>query len=360
MNHQPLSWGLLVCTYKREKILPLCIQCALSQSRPPTEIIIVDGSPDWQKTQQSILETFAHQVPNIQWTYVEAEKRGLTLQRNQAIQLATADIVFLIDDDSLMYPTCAEDVMKIYELDSQSMIQGVQPAAAHAPPPDVVIDDQPKETGMNPEVKSLHHGRFGKLKHFLWRHIFLMSSEHLFVPYTGSFPTQSFPTFPENQVSIFPVKLFQGFRMTYRRKTIAKVKFEPALLYYAAGEDLDASYRVSLHGALVEAPQAAIHHFESKSGRLQRFQVTILSVLNQAVCIKKNASNASKVQSKFYVLMSRRILSELCKDILSKRFSLPQVRGLFVGLAYSFKIFSMSVKDLEDWYPQFQKSLTQA
>ncbi|TVQ19771.1 MAG: glycosyltransferase, partial [Leptolyngbya sp. DLM2.Bin15] len=234
--------------------MPLCIQCALSQSRPPTEIIIVDGSPYWQKTQQSILETFAHQAPNIQWTYVEAEKRGLTLQRNQAIQLARTDIVFLIDDDSLMYPTCAEDVMKIYELDSQSMIQGVQPAAAHAPPPGVVIDDKPKETGMNTDVKSLRHGRFRKLKHFLWTHIFLMSSEHLFVPYTGSFPTQSFPTLPENQVSIFPVKLFQGFRMTYRRETIANVKFEPALLYYAAGEDLDASYRVSLHGALVEAP----------------------------------------------------------------------------------------------------------
>ena len=359
MNHQTLSWSLLVCTYKREKILPLCIQCALSQSRPPAEIIIVDGSPYWEKTQQSILETFVHQASGIQWTYVEAKQRGLTLQRNQAIQLATADIVFLIDDDSLMYPTCAEEVMKIYELDSQSMIQGVQPAAAPDPPAGIVIDDEPKEKGMNSEAKSLHHEQFSKLKHFLWTHIFLMSSEHLFIPYTGSFPTQSFPTFPEDHVSIFPVKLFQGFRMTYRRETIAKVKFEPALLYYAAGEDLDASYRVSLHGALVEAPQAAIHHFESKSGRLRRFKVTILSVLNQAICIKKNASNMSKVRSKFYVLMVRRIFAEFCKDILSKRFSLPQARGLLVGLAYSFKVFSMSINDLEDWYPQFQKSLTQ-
>jgi glycosyltransferase involved in cell wall biosynthesis len=48
---------------------------------------------------------------DILWVYNSAEHRSSTLQRNQGLQLATADVVFLLDDDSLMYPTCAEEIM---------------------------------------------------------------------------------------------------------------------------------------------------------------------------------------------------------------------------------------------------------
>ena len=46
-------------------------------------------------------------------------------QRNQAIDLATSDILFFFDDDSLMHPRCAEEIMRVYEADSRALVQAV-------------------------------------------------------------------------------------------------------------------------------------------------------------------------------------------------------------------------------------------
>ncbi|MGF1538277.1 MAG: glycosyltransferase family 2 protein [Elainellaceae cyanobacterium] len=359
-SNSSLSWALLICTYKREKILPLCIKFALLQTPQPIEIIIVDASPYWEKTREAILNEFMDASPDIRWEYSGAEKRGITVQRNQALRSATADVVFLIDDDSLMYPGCAETILKIYEADSEKRIKGVQPSAASSPPLDVEIDDEAKVVGASDDTPKSKFKLLQTIQGLMWRHIFLMSADQLFIPYYGSFPSHPVPHFDEQQPSIFPVKLFQGFRMTYRRETIEKVEFEPCLLYYASGEDLDASYRVSLHGALVEAPDAQIHHFQSQSGRLKRFQASVFSILNQAVCLKKNSKNPTKNKIKFYTLAVRRLFAEFCKDLLSKRFSFPQLRGTLTGLIYSFRVFSISRDQLEVWYPEFQGQLIEA
>ena len=61
----------------------------------------------------------------IRWTYVAAARRSSASQRNQGVRLSTADILFLIDDDSLMYPDCAEQIMRIYEADKDKAVSGI-------------------------------------------------------------------------------------------------------------------------------------------------------------------------------------------------------------------------------------------
>ena len=52
------------------------------------------------------------------------------------------------------------------------------------------------------------------------------------------------------ELNVVPVRIFDGFRMTYRREVFAKEIFEPLFLYYAVLEDSDLSYCVSRHGTL--------------------------------------------------------------------------------------------------------------
>jgi len=353
--NQPLSWALVVATYQREKILPQCLQLAIEQTRQPSEIIVVDASEDWERTRDKVMAEIAAKTPHIRWDYVPAKERGLPLQRNQGIDLATADIVFLIDDDSLMFPDCAEQIMKIYEADPEGKVKGIQASLADALPSAVVIDDTTKPAGWKwgqtlPFITGLQQ--------FVWKHIFLMNNEITCIPYVGDFPRYEVPQ-TLLDLEAYPARIFHGCRMTFRRETIAAERFEPLLLYYALNEDMDASYRVSLRGMLLEAARAKLCHFQSNSGRLSRYIVTTLASTNQAVFIQRYSNDRKRDRARFYVLTTRRVIAEFFKDGLSRRWTFPQVRGVLTAFRYAPVIFKLSDEELATWYPQFQKAFVE-
>src|SRR4051794_40114756 len=93
-----LNWALVIATYGRGAVLLHALATALRQSRPPSEIIIVDGNPDhalWADRTRKLVES---QTPAIRLVHVGAERLSLTVQRNQGIGLATADVILLFDD----------------------------------------------------------------------------------------------------------------------------------------------------------------------------------------------------------------------------------------------------------------------
>jgi GT2 family glycosyltransferase len=357
MPNKSLSWGLVIITYKREKILPVCLELAIKQTRKPTEIIVIDASDDWETTRDTVMSEIAKNSSDIRWVYDRAEILSSTLQRNQGLQIATVDIVFLIDDDSLMYPTCAEEIMRIYEADPTSLVKGIQANAVDIPPSsDREIVDSQKPTGDTQKLARYENLR--RVKDLLWENFFLMSTKKLFIPYDGDYPQYEIP-FNLSHLNVITSPLFQGYRMTYRRETILQEKFEPLLRYYAAGEDLDASYRVSRQGMLLTAVNAKLHHFQSASGRLSRFKASALSALNQALFLRKYSSDLHRDRLVYYRLMARRIIAEICKDLLSRRWSLPQVRGLLVALKYAPKLFALPDEELAQWYTNLQREFLQ-
>jgi len=347
-----LTWGLVIATYNREKILPECLKLAIAQTRPPSEIIVVDASAHWEATRDRVMAEIASAALPLRWVYEKAVQPGLTQQRNQGIDRATADVVFLIDDDSLMYSTCAEEIMRVYEADSGGEVCGVQASLVDQPPSEVTIADERKQTGWSPS-QNLSANR---LRRWIWRYLFLMNAEELWIAYDGAMPQHKLPD-SIAQLEVCPMPLFHGCRMTYRREAIAQTKFESMLWAYASLEDLDASYRASQRGILVEATAAKLHHFNSSSGRLSRYQVSALSALNQVACLKKYSNNLERDRRKFYLLMARRILAELCKDLLSRRWTLPQMRGLLTAWRQADRIFATPSNQLDQWYPAFQKAL---
>lgn len=345
-----LSWGLVVATYQRDQILPQCLRLAVEQTCKPLEIIVVDASDNWEVTRNKVMAEIAIDS-SIRWVYTPAKHRGLPLQRNQGLELATADVLFFLDDDSLLYPDFAEEIMKVYEADADGLIAGVQGTLVDYLPSNVEVHDEKKSVGWNWDQWLPFITTFQR---FIWKNIFLMNNEVLCVPYYGDFPEYDVPQ-PILDLNARFMRIFHGCRMTFRREVIAKERFEPLLLYYALNEDMDASYRVSSHGLLVEAQNAKLHHFQSNSGRLPRFIVTALSALNQAVCIRRHSNNIQRDRFRFYLLTSRRVVAELFKDTLSRRWTLPQARGILTAFRYAPIVFTLPEDELAKWYPQFQK-----
>jgi glycosyltransferase involved in cell wall biosynthesis len=353
-----LSWSLVIATYNRPNVLKISIELALKQSRPPKEVIIVDASEYWRETRDQILSGNAAnlvETAGIKFIYAEATTKSITCQRNQGLGHATSDVVFFFDDDTLMFPDCAEQIMGIYEEDASGALVGVGAFEVPEMPIDIAVQDERKVKGASRAANILQLCT-RRIQDFLRREVILFDSKKVFIPYDGEFYTRALPaSIKRGDVSHDP--LLVGFRMTFRRWVVEREKFESLLMGYCPAEDLDFSYRASRHGALASVATARVHHYESASGRTDRYKVTVLTALNGAMLLRKNAVDLSRCKRKFWILTARRIFAELLKDGFGRRWSFPQLRGMMDSINLSRAIFRMSPDDLSRRYPQMQINL---
>lgn len=351
-----LSWGLLIATKDRLDALQVCVRQALAQTRAPAEIIVVDASAEWQAHRDGIAGIMAAH-PQVRFVYMAAALPSLTVQRNQALEVAQTDIVFMIDDDSFLYPDCAARIMALYEIDTDGVVGGIQAALSETLPPDTALSQARKATGGGGTAsRTRRKGLFEHIGYLLRRHVFLMGMTDLFIPYGPALIQRALPQ-NMDPAQVRATTLFHGCRMTYRRHVIAQSRFDDLLRYYCPGEDLDASYRVSLTHHLLTARQAQLHHYTVSTGRIDRYRTTVLSVVNQAVLLARHGQDKDRVQRAYFRLQRRRLLAECLKDALSRRFSFPQVRGILAARKLARQAFSMPRAELTTWYPDLQEKI---
>lgn len=340
-----LTWSLVIATYKREHILPRCVRLAAKQTRPPSEIIVVDASPTWQETKAVISAAFDENFPKVRLRYVQATVASLTAQRNQGIVLAKSDIVFLFDDDSLMFPNCAEQIMRVYEADREFQVMGV--AAILAPsPPDEAAAPTPIVGPVNARDSRWRSGL---------RKIFSTQSTY-FLPYDGEPRSISIPD-SVRHLRVGAINYMTGSCMTFRRSVLDTEKFCEILKRYAAGEDQDLSYRVSRHGALLLAIDAPLCHLEASGGRLTAFQVTALAALNPAVMQRMYGADPDALNKQWRRILLKRFVMNLAKDVIERRVTLPRARGVGFAILKLVEIQRRSMSELMTWYPKFQEEI---
>ncbi|WP_436397436.1 glycosyltransferase family 2 protein [Roseobacter sp. S98] len=345
-----LSWGLLIATKDRAEPLQTCVRLALAQTRPPVEIIVVDSSADWADHARTLQEIVADH-PQIRFVCEQGAAPSLTVQRNQAIALGQADIFFMIDDDSFMHPDCAEEIMRLYEADTAQAVAGVQ-ASETAEMPGVA--QQGARRTDTADVSGVREK--SALLRWVFRVLLMMGKKEVFIPYDRIFREGPVPAELQG-LDAAPVALFGGFRMTYRRAAVTAEQFDPCLRYYCPGEDLDGSYRVSRQGILLTANAARLHHYVSAAGRLNRGQVAHLWSLNQAVLLRRHASDQVWARQAYRRRMAHRVVSDVIKDLLMRRFSLPQTRGSCRAWREAAQVFAMTPETLETWYPGHQERI---
>lgn len=347
----PLTWALCVATLDRIDMLEHCVACALRQTRQPAQIVVVDASADWPANHARIRALVADRAPLI---YRPAPERSLTVQRNTAIAATDADICMLIDDDSLMHDDCAEAVMRIYEADTEGRILGI--AAVDAPSPlDIGRVARKEGSEASGRARAITGSRIGA---FLWKHLFLMNRAATFVPYAGPFGSSVPDWAAARGFDLRPVIQLPGCQMTARRSALLREPFEPAFRSYSPGEDFDISYRLSRIGAICAAPAARIHHHEVAASRIRREQELVLSICNAAYLLRKHSPDLERDRRRWAVLMSRRLLAELLKDGLSRRWRFPQLRAARQARAISRRIMAFPDRNgLAAWYVTVQEGI---
>ena len=362
-----LSWSLCIATYNRRDVLARSLRLAVAQSRRPAEIIVVDASPDWRESQKVLTREIASAAPDIRWEYVQAERRSSAAQRNQAIELATSDILFLFDDDSLMHPTCAEEIMRVYEADSRALVQAVGAIM------DDRIPDAPEDAST--KASSVTRHQVGLAKRFLafgrrffsveydrflafGRRFLLESGEELWVPYDADYPEREIPA-EVRGLNIIRTRLIGGARMTFRRNAIAAVRFADLLEALATWEDFDATYRVSRLGALVLALDARLHHIGApvRGKGLSRCLLSKLCVLNNIALHTLHSTDQQRSARRLARVFARHVLIGLAADVYRGRWALPTFRGYLFGLSKINEIINISKDKINDYYPRYQREL---
>lgn len=241
---EKLGWGLAVTTFQRADLLARCVSLALEQTRPPREIVIVDSSPDAADSARRIAALVGERAPSLRLVYDVSTVPNQPAKRNVAVGLATADVLFMIDDDSLMYPTCAERVMEVYERHGAENIVAVMPNLHPVPPDRTAVASEPQEPPSS------------------FIHLAARASALIKGPFFPDFvPRPGFPT-PELGPGERRVMDLHGARLTVRRSAALARPFDGALLLNSH-EDRDAAFGLAGVGVLVELSERLLCHAEA-------------------------------------------------------------------------------------------------
>ncbi len=95
-------WSILVCTYRRPKLLAdllQSLQVELAVSRAPAaEVVIIDNDP--LGSAKSVAETWRQR--GLPLRYVHEKALGISAARNRAVHAARGDVLLFLDDDQLL------------------------------------------------------------------------------------------------------------------------------------------------------------------------------------------------------------------------------------------------------------------
>lgn len=110
MNKTP-KISIILPTYNRGSILRECLDSVINQSYNNWELIIVDDcSTD---NTANVIRSYAQQNLKIKGVS-HPSNLGPSHSRNVGIKIANGDLIFFIEDDLVLHPTCVEHLVSAY------------------------------------------------------------------------------------------------------------------------------------------------------------------------------------------------------------------------------------------------------
>ncbi len=277
-----MNYDIVIATRNRPDALALSLPLLLAQTRLPRSVVIVDSSDDHGEVERAVKT--AERNSEIPVDLVRSEP-GTSFQRNFGLERAEAEVVFFPDDDSLCGPEVAERIMRIYECDPD--VAAV--CAAESPtPPEGVLDHSPGAYRMTPADRfkqRIAHTR-AKVERRLAPDPFITLGAELI---SG----RSRPSWLESENAVL-VPWMTGFRMSFRREVIERVRFCEGLGRYSLFEDVDASYAAWRNGLVVGARSARIYHHKAPGSRAEPRRLGASQLLNRAYIVARHAEDPGR------------------------------------------------------------------
>lgn len=232
MNTRHVS--AIIPTKNRRNDLLAAVRTLLRQTILPTQIVVVDQSPDDGALR--CLEAELAGITGVRLDYVhDPSLSGLTAARNCALSRATGDVWLFLDDDVLLEPEFVEQLLEVYR-------------------------KYPKAGGVSGIITNYQRP---PLPFRLWNALFAR----------GPFHDERQPIHWEcerlrNSEPIAVQKLNGGL-MSFPASFICDRRFDPNLRAECLAEDVDFCCRLPAGTLLLMAPRARLVHNHSPLGRVR-------------------------------------------------------------------------------------------
>lgn len=351
-----MTWAWCIATYQRHAVLRRALATVFAQSRLPSELIIVDSSVNWEEGRTLIradVDQYQREMGiKVRMEYIQGEKASLTVQRTQGIRLARADVLFLTDDDTLLYADCAEKIMEVYERDEACRIQAVAAVPVKSPPESFPACGAGEGANSLPTQGAVPH--YHPVVAAVRK---LLKADDRFVPYDDEFPRHAIP--PDLvDLPLALRSLVAGYALTCRRDAAIRDGFDGRLERYCPGEDSDFTYRLTRVGPIVARLDARICHLEAGSGRMASFHKTALGAINPLLFHRVHSTDLRRSAVRNRQLLRRRLIIEALKDLRNGDWGLPQARGIYVALRAIDEIMNCPDQDVDDLFRSYQRQYT--
>jgi glycosyltransferase involved in cell wall biosynthesis len=226
-----IALSAVVATRNRSLPLARMLNSLAQQSLQPVEMVVIDGSEndETEKLCQS-------QIPNLHTKiiYYRATEIGAATQRNQAMQYATQDIIWLLDDDIIFEPNCVERLWQGLQRDFQL-------------------------GGVNAMITNQRYLPPGIIS----RYLFQVLHGHKESSYAGKCIGPALNLLPEdcpNLPEIVSVEWLNTTCVMYRREALPNPLFPSIFTGYSLMEDVTLSLTVGKNWKLANARTARIFH----------------------------------------------------------------------------------------------------
>ncbi len=326
MTERLPPYDVVMATRNRPEAVRLSLPLVLAQRPAPRAVVVVDGSDDPAPVAAAVAQAGGAGVRLLR------AAPGLTHQRNVGLAAlpdgSPEDVVLFPDDDSLLAPGTAREILALYARGAE--VAAVCTREAREPPAGV---------DLGPRSPAPPRGRLRRLRQRITLRAaalnpFLAVGERLGARHPDP------PWLAEAGARRVPY--MTGFRMSFRRRALSGSPglapgFDEALARYAWFEDIDASYAAMRHGLVLAAERAAIFHHRFPGRRGEGFEIGLWAMLNRAYLVMKHVRAAPDAfprpgweawRLRLYLLGRALAYVALTRD----RWGWARARGAFAGL----------------------------
>lgn len=298
----PLALSIAICTRNRPDSLLACVNSIVMQTVLPEELIVVDDGdlPAGVREQIALLCARA----GIRWTCLQKAVPGLPASRNLAVRHARGDIVQFLDDDVELEPDFCRHVLRLYRLDTDGALVGVDGTLLDAAP-------------------SLAARGFALLYRLAgwWA---LPPKNACRKPLSAGLRDPRWAV---------PVATLSGACMSFRRSALQLHAFDEALGGYALGEDRDLCLHLLRQGRLLRSRGARAVHKHDPAARPDAFQFGRMTVLNYIRIMRRIGRD--QIGDRLVIGYSLSLIAAtlaVCSVLKPRRYA-PECRGLLAGVA---------------------------
>jgi len=224
-----MNVSVIIVTLNRPDCVRRCLECLYAQTPRPSQIIVVDASPD-ERTREVVRE-----FRGVVYLRNDNGYGRMTASRNIGLKIAVGDIIAFLDDDAFAHPQWLEKLAATYTDDSIGAVGGR------------ALNNQPGEAvlGVN---------EIGQLK-----------PNGLLTGYFAADPGK-----------VIEVDHVMGCNMSFRREVVAKLggfrEDYPGIS--GVREDSDMCLRVKALGyKILFTPEACVDHIGAPQAKGQRFDL---------------------------------------------------------------------------------------